>query len=168
MPPVHQMPLSGCLLRRALLNSQPMGFYAPPRSSDARNHGVEVRPVCINRRAGIARWNAIGNTDRHAVRLGMRLVKGWPTMRQRSLPARADQPFVSVDDMWRRSGVPSASLVQLAEADAFLPSLGWKDAMRSGQSRRLRDEPLPLFAAAAERERAVIAEQQEPTSNSGR
>nr|WP_262529731.1 hypothetical protein [Agrobacterium tumefaciens] len=70
--------------------------------------------------------------------------------------------FVSVDDMWRRTGVPSEALVQLAKADAFLPSLklARRDALWAIKA--LRDQPLPLFAAAAEREMAAIAEQQEP------
>jgi error-prone DNA polymerase len=109
----------------ALLNAQPMGFYAPAQIvRDARDHGVEVRPVCIN----ASRWDCtLGPTDdegRFAVRLGMRMVKGLANAdAAKIVGARADQQFVSVDDLWRRAGVPSASLVQLAEADAFQPSL---------------------------------------------
>ncbi|ARQ13787.1 error-prone DNA polymerase 2 (plasmid) [Rhizobium etli] len=148
----------------ALLNSQPMGFYAPAQIViDARKHGVEVRPVCINR----SRWDCtleeVEGTDRHAVRLGMRLVRGLATAdAARIVAARADEPFASVDDMWRRSGVPVASLVELAEADAFLPSLRLKRRDALWAIRALRDEPLPLFTAAAEREARAIAEQQEP------
>lgn len=76
--------------------------------------------------------------------------------------ARGDVPFVSIDDMWRRAGVSSASLVKLAEADAFRPSLKLERRDALWAIKALRDEPLPLFAAAADRERAVIAEQQEP------
>jgi hypothetical protein len=48
----------------ALLNAQPMGFYAPAQIvRDAREHGVEVRPVCINARAGTARWSRPRRTD---------------------------------------------------------------------------------------------------------
>jgi error-prone DNA polymerase len=64
--------------------------------------------------------------------------------------------------MWRRSGVPAASLVELAEADAFLPSLGLQRRDALWAIKALRDEPLPLFAAASEREARAIAEQQEP------
>jgi error-prone DNA polymerase len=61
----------------ALLNAQPMGFYAPAQIvSDAKKHGVEVRPVCVN----ASRWDCtLEPTDdesRFAVRLGMRMVKG--------------------------------------------------------------------------------------------
>ncbi len=46
----------------ALLNAQPMGFYAPAQIvRDAREHGVEVRPVCVNgAAAGTARWSLTG------------------------------------------------------------------------------------------------------------
>ncbi|MBB3290511.1 MULTISPECIES: error-prone DNA polymerase [unclassified Rhizobium] len=148
----------------ALLNSQPMGFYAPAQIvGDARQHGVEVRPVCINR----SRWDCtlepVEGSDRHAVRLGMRMVHGLAQVdAARIIAARADHPFDSVDDLWRRSGVAAASLVELAEADAFLPSLNLQRRDALWAIKALRDEPLPLFAAAAEREQRTIAEQQEP------
>ncbi|KAA3509084.1 error-prone DNA polymerase [Agrobacterium rosae] len=148
----------------ALLNSQPMGFYAPAQIvGDARAHGVEIRPVCINR----SRWDCtlerIGNTDRHAVRLGMRMVKGLAASdAARIVAARMNDGFGSVDDMWRRSGVPAASLVELAEADAFRPSLQLERRDALWAIKALRDEPLPLFAAAADREQKSIAEQAEP------
>ncbi|MBY5475295.1 error-prone DNA polymerase [Rhizobium leguminosarum] len=148
----------------SLLNSQPMGFYAPAQIvGDAAKHGVEIRPVCINR----SRWDCtlerIENTDRHAVRLGMRMVRGLATADvARIVAARMNSEFDSVDDMWRRSGVPAASLVELAEADAFRPSLGLERRDALWAIKALRDEPLPLFAAAAEREMNTIAEQREP------
>ncbi|MBB5256841.1 error-prone DNA polymerase [Rhizobium leguminosarum] len=148
----------------ALLNSQPMGFYAPAQIvGDARNHGVEVRPVCINR----SRWDCtlepIGDIGDHAVRLGMRMVKGLATVdAARIIAARTQAGFDSVDDMWRRSGIPAEALVQLAEADAFRPSLRLERRDALWAIKALRDEPLPLFAAAAEREMKTIAEQQEP------
>lgn len=148
----------------ALLNSQPMGFYAPAQIvGDARAHGVDVLPVCVNR----SRWDCTleecGDNERHAVRLGMRLVKGLAVAdAARIVAARMDGAFASVDDIWRRSGVPAASLVQLAEADAFHPSLRLERRDALWAIKALRDEPLPLFAAAAEREMRVIAEQVEP------
>ncbi|MDM9629063.1 error-prone DNA polymerase [Rhizobium sp. S152] len=148
----------------ALINSQPMGFYAPAQIvGDARAHGVEVRPVCINR----SRWDCtlerIGNSDRHAVRLGFRRVKGLAVAdAARIVTGRMNRDFQSVDDTWRRSGVPAEALVQLAQADAFLPSLKLERRDALWAVKALRDEPLPLFAAAAEREMQTIAEQQEP------
>jgi error-prone DNA polymerase len=147
----------------ALLNSQPMGFYAPAQIVGcARNHGVDIRPVCVNH----SRWDCtlerIEGTDRHAVRLGMRLVRGLATSdAARIVAARTDEPFSSVDDMWRRSGVPAVSLVELAEADAFRPSLELERRDALWSIKALRDEPLPLFAAAAEREAQAIPEQRE-------
>lgn len=148
----------------ALINSQPMGFYSVAQIvTDARRHGVEVRPVCVN----ASRWDCtmerIGETDRFAVRLGMRVVKGLSQNdAARIVLARADHSFESADDMWRRSGVPTASLVKLAEADAFLPSLKLERRVALWDIKALRDEPLELWAAAAEREARTISETQEP------
>ncbi|WP_105374734.1 error-prone DNA polymerase [Neorhizobium huautlense] len=148
----------------ALINSQPMGFYAVAQIvGDARKHGVEIRPVCVNRSRWDCTLEAIDGTDRHAVRLGMRLVRGLSAIdAAKIVAARMDQAFESVDDMWRRSAVPAATLVDLAEADAFLPSLTLPRRDALWAIKALRDEPLPLFSAAAEREQRAIAEQQEP------
>ncbi len=148
----------------ALLNSQPMGFYLPAQIvRDAQSHSVEVRPVCIN----ASRWDCtlepVDDTGRFAVRLGLRVVKGLANNDAAAIvAARADESFSSVDDVWQRAGVPAASLVQLAEADAFRPSLGLarREALWALKGRR--DEPLPLFAAASERERRTVIELHEP------
>jgi error-prone DNA polymerase len=148
----------------ALLNSQPMGFYLPAQIvRDARDHGVEVRPVCVN----ASRWDCTleptGEDDHFAVRLGMRMVKGFSNDHAAAtIAARADQPFASVDDLWRRAGVPAAALVQLAEADAFREHLKLARREALWAIKALRDEPMPLFAAAAARERQTIPELQEP------
>ncbi|MGH6935067.1 MAG: OB-fold nucleic acid binding domain-containing protein, partial [Methylocella sp.] len=148
----------------ALLNAQPMGFYAPAQIvRDARDHGIEVRPVCVN----ASRWDCTlepaDRRDRFAVRLGLRMVRGLANADAATLvAARADQPYTSIDDLWRRAGVPLASLVQLAEADAFRPSLrlARRDALWAIKA--LRDEPLPLFAAASIRKAKPIPEFSEP------
>ncbi|ANV25893.1 MULTISPECIES: error-prone DNA polymerase [Rhizobium/Agrobacterium group] len=154
----------------ALLNSQPMGFYAPAQIvRDARDHGVEVRPVCVNHSRFDCTLEPTGEKDasgkeRYAVRLGMRMVKGLSNDHAADIVnVRQDRPFVSVDDLWRRAGVPAAALVCLAEADAFLPSLRLARREALWAIKALRDEPLPLFAAAAIRENAVIEELQEPS-----
>ncbi|RSC30672.1 DNA polymerase III subunit alpha [Agrobacterium sp. FDAARGOS_525] len=154
----------------ALLNSQPMGFYAPAQIvRDARDHGVEVRPVCVNHSRFDCTLEPTGEKDasgkeRYAVRLGMRMVKGLSNDHAAVIVnVRQDRPFVSVDDLWRRAGVPAAALVCLAEADAFLPSLRLARREALWAIKALRDEPLPLFAAAAIRENAVIEELQEPS-----
>ena len=148
----------------ALLNAQPMGFYAPAQIvRDAQQHGVEIRPVCINS----SRWDCtLEPTDadsRFAVRLGLRMVKGLGNAEAaRLITCREDRPFASVDDLWRRAGIPAAALVELAEADAFRPSLGLARREALWAIKPLRDEPLPLFAAAARREAEVLPEQAEP------
>ena len=148
----------------ALLNAQPMGFYAPAQIvRDARDHRVEMRPLCIN----ASRWDCTLEPsdleDRFAVRLGLRMVRGLANSHGATLVgARADRPFVSVDDLWRRAGVPVAALVQLAEADAFQPSLQLARREALWTIKALRDEPLPLFAAASARAQETIAEIHEP------
>ena len=148
----------------ALLNSQPMGFYAPAQIvRDAQAHGIEVRPVCVS----ASRWDctleAAGDESHFAVRLGMRMVKGLANAHAAAIiTARADEPFASVDDLWRRASVPSAALVQLAEADAFQPSLGMARREALWAIKALRSEPLPLFAAAAAREAKPVPEINEP------
>ncbi|THK37049.1 DNA polymerase III subunit alpha [Ensifer sp. MPMI2T] len=148
----------------ALLNAQPMGFYAPAQIvRDALEHGVEIRPVCAN----ASRWDctleATNDDSRFAVRLGLRMVKGLANAHGAAIVgARADQPFASIDDLWRRAGVPSAALVQLAEADAFRPALGLARREALWAIKALRDEPLPLFAAASAREAEIVPEVNEP------
>jgi error-prone DNA polymerase len=147
----------------ALLNSQPMGFYAPAQIvRDAIEHGVEVRPVCIN----ASRWDCTlepMDDERFAVRLGMRMTKGLANAHAAAIvAARADTAYSTVDDLWHRAGVPALALKQLADADAFRPSLGLERREAVWQVKGLRDEPLPLFAAASAREAATVSELDEP------
>ncbi|HEY0111791.1 MAG TPA: error-prone DNA polymerase [Allosphingosinicella sp.] len=140
----------------ALLNAQPMGFYAPAQLvRDALEHGVEVRPVCINK----SRWDCTlenpppDGEDLLPLRLGMRMVKGLSNLHAAQIVgARAERPFASVEDVWRRSGVPVAALERLAEADAFA-SLGLDRRQALWQVRRLGEKPLPLFLFADARDR---------------
>lgn len=147
----------------SLLNAQPMGFYAPAQIvRDAREHDVEIRPVCIN----ASRWDCTLESvedDRFAVRLGLRMVRGLANNAAAAIiTARADEPFTSIDDLWRRTGVPISSLVEIAEADGMRESLGLARRDALWAIKALRDEPLELFAAVAERERRTIAEVIEP------
>lgn len=148
----------------ALLNAQPMGFYAPAQIvRDAREHGVEVRPVCINASHWDCTLEATGDDGRFAVRLGLRMVKGLGNAEAaRLISCREDQPYRSVDDLWRRAGIPVAALVELAEADAFRAGLGLARREALWAIKALRDELLPLFAAAAMREAGIVPEQSEP------
>jgi error-prone DNA polymerase len=148
----------------SLLNAQPMGFYAPAQIvRDARDHAVEIRPVCVNQ----SRWDCTleptEDDSRFAVRLGLRMVKGLANAGAAAIvAAREDQAFASVDDLWRRAGAPVASLVQLAEADAFQPSMRLARREALWAIKALRDEPLPLFAAASTRDDQTVAELNEP------
>ncbi len=134
----------------ALLNSQPMGFYAPAQVvRDAREHGVEVRPVDVNR----SRWDC--TLEGPAVRLGLRMVHGLAGTHAASVvTARGEHGYDSLDDLWRRAGVPVAALEQLAEADGF-GSLGLDRRAALWAIRGLADAPLPLFAAADTRPEIV-------------
>ncbi len=137
----------------ALLNAQPMGFYAPAQVvRDAREHGVEIRPVCIN----ASRWdctlelrrdNRSGRAE-FAVRLGLRMVKGLAEHHGVQLVVqRADTPYGSVEEIWRRADIPAAALERLAEADAYC-AIGLDRRQALWQVKGLADTALPLFAAA--------------------
>ena len=131
----------------ALLNSQPMGFYAPAQIvRDARDHGVAVRPVDVNH----SRWDCTLEPDGRyfAVRLGLRMVKGLSDVHGAAVVAkRGEHAYAGIEELWRRAGVPVASLERLAEADGYgsmrLDRRGALWAIRG-----LSDTPLPLFAAA--------------------
>ncbi len=148
----------------ALLNAQPMGFYAPAQIvRDAREHGVEVRPVCVN----ASRWDCTleptEREDRFAVRLGLRMVRGLANGdAARLVTNRGDRPFAGIDDLWRRAMTPVGALTRLAEADAFLEGLrlSRRDALWSIKA--LRDDPLPLFAAASAEAGELVPEVDEP------
>ncbi len=137
----------------ALLNAQPMGFYAPAQIvRDAQQHGVEVRPVCVN----ASRWDCTleptEDEDRLAVRLGLRMSKGLREMEAAKIVvARADQPYASPEEVLRRAGAPVSALERLAEADAFRAALGLGRREAAWTIKALRDHALPLFAAADER-----------------
>jgi error-prone DNA polymerase len=146
----------------ALLNAQPMGFYAPAQIvRDAREHGVEVRPIDVNH----SRWDCtleqVG-LGRFAVRLGLRMARGLANPDgARIVGARADTPFKTVEELWRRSGAKVISLEQLANADAYA-GLGLGRRQATWAVRGLRDEPLPLFEAA-DRGLVPLPEVIEPT-----
>ena len=76
--------------------------------------------------------------------------------------ARGDTPFSSVDDLWRRAKVPVSSLVELADADAMKEALGLARLQALWAIKALRDEPLELWTAAAEREARTVPELDEP------
>ncbi|MGH7122639.1 MAG: error-prone DNA polymerase [Acetobacteraceae bacterium] len=132
----------------ALLNSQPMGFYAPAQIvRDAREHGIEVRPVSVN----ASRFDCTLEPTRgchFAVRLGFRMVKGFSAAEAARLVAtRGERPFTSIADCANRSLIPPAQLEHLAAADGF-SALGRDRRQALWAVRGLPAAPLPLFAAA--------------------
>ncbi|AWM86994.1 error-prone DNA polymerase [Microvirga sp. 17 mud 1-3] len=147
----------------ALLNAQPMGFYAPAQIvRDARNHDIEVRPVDINHSRWDCTLEATGDPCRFAVRLGFRMVLGLANADGGQIPcARAEQPFASIEDLWRRAGIPVSALERLADADAY-GSLGINRRDALWTIRGLSDEVMPLFAAADERDDRIRSETIEP------
>jgi error-prone DNA polymerase len=131
----------------ALLNSQPMGFYAPAQLvRDARDHGVEVRPPC----ACASEWDCTLERradGQPALRLGLRLVKGLNEEAARRVAgARAAAPFASVQDLARRAGLERRELEALADAGALRALAGnrhltfWEVA---GSERELPLAPVP-------------------------
>lgn len=122
----------------ALLNSQPMGFYAPAQLVQvAREHGVEVRPIDVN----FSGWD--NNIENAALRLGMRQIGGF--REDWALRVVKERPFVSLEDMARRAALPSRALQLLADADA-LNSLQLGRRKGAWEAWRIAPDQLPLFA----------------------
>lgn len=134
----------------ALLNSQPMGFYAPAQLvRDAREHGVEVRPIDVNDSA----WDCTlerASDGTLALRLGFARIDGFRSAWAGAIAAaRSDGgAFASVEDLARRAALPPAALRKLADADAC-GSLGHSRRTALWEVRRTPAEELPLFAYAA-------------------
>ena len=141
----------------ALLNSQPMGFYAPAQIvRDAREHGVSVRPVDVN----ASDWEATleplpearaegGRT--HALRLGLSLIKGLKQEDADAITAARtlDGPFFDIADMARRTRLGPGALARLARADAFGSlNLSRRSALWAIRGLEPKAAPLPLFDAA--------------------
>jgi error-prone DNA polymerase len=157
----------------ALLNSQPMGFYAPAQIvRDAADHGVEIRPIDVNHSA----WDntlepgpeaATRLHKRHlemtgdirstnAMRLGYRQAQGLKEEEMRQLVAIRGAGYDSVRDVWLRSGLTPSTIERLADIDAFR-SLGLdrRDALWAarGLNRVGGQEDLPLFERGEDRTR---------------
>jgi error-prone DNA polymerase len=155
----------------ALLNSQPMGFYAPAQIiRDASDHGVEIRAIDVN----ASDWdNALEPgqiaarrlSRRHsdmsddiksdqAIRLGFRQALGLREERMRQLVARRGGGYDSVRDVWLRSGLNPDEIERIADLDGFR-SLGLdrRDALWAARSlnRIGGREDLPLFETREDR-----------------
>ncbi|MBR1221462.1 error-prone DNA polymerase [Bradyrhizobium sp. U87765 SZCCT0131] len=149
----------------ALLNAQPMGFYHPAQlvrdaRQDAVNHGVAVRPIDIN----ASEWDCTLEPldgGRHAVRLGLRMARGLAEKDGRRMVEMRGGAYRSILDLARRSSIPVAAMVQLARADAY-SSLGLSRREAYWAIKALRNDSLPLFAAADRREGHFTPDHAEP------
>ena len=165
----------------ALLNSQPMGFYAPAQLvRDAREHGVVVRPVDVTisdwastleeeaHANALPRWDATYATPLRAVRLGMSRIVGMREQAaERIVTARKDGPFASVEDLVKRAALDAHDLKCLSGADALLtlsgrrPDAVWEaagvDTRPTEMLRKARTTEEP-FAFAQPSEGAEVAD----------
>jgi error-prone DNA polymerase len=134
----------------ALLNSQPMGFYAPAQIvRDAKEHGVAVREVDVNH----SDWDC--TIEQGALRLGLRQVEG--LHRDAADRLVAARPYASVEELDRLGRVPVHAIQRLAAADSFR-SIGLDRRAALWDSRALKPAPdLPLFAYSDERDEGAEA-----------
>ncbi len=130
----------------ALLNAQPMGFYAPAQIvRDAREHGVTIRPVCVN----ASYWDNVMEPDGKgglALRLGFRQIKGLREEDAAWLTAARGNGYHEPADIWRRAGLTPATLERLAEADTFAATGLTRRAALWAAKALTAQSPLPLFA----------------------
>ena len=135
----------------ALLNAQPMGFYAPAQIVRcAVDHGVEAREVDVNHSLWDCTLESAIEPGKFALRLGMRQIDGLREEDANRIVAMrgTDRQFQDFRELWRRSGVSRACLERLAAADAFR-SLGLDRRQALWEVRGLPKEiPLPLFEHA--------------------
>lgn len=151
----------------ALLNSQPMGFYAPAQIvRDAREHQVEIRPISINHSG----WD--NTLERRmdgalALRLGFRQIKGFKEEDAGWIVAARGNGYSDPEGVWLQAGIAPATLERLAEADAFSDmGLNRRDAL--WQVKAIRGpNPLPLFNDPIEGEGIVEPPVILPTMNLG-
>jgi len=132
----------------ALLNSQPMGFYAPAQLvRDAREHGVEIRPIDVNRSDWETTLEPVEGSSRHAIRLGLHMTSGLPEKDGRALVAARGSGYRTPAEIAMRAGCGRRALDCLAQADAFGSlSLGRRQAL--WKTRALDGKVPPLFAAS--------------------
>ncbi len=134
----------------SLLNSQPMGFYAPAQLvRDARDHGVEVRPISVNHSV----WDCALEQRPDgalALRLGFRQIKGMREEDASWIAAARGNGYPDVESLWRRAGLHPDALERLAEADAFAGlGLTRRDALWAAKALKA-PAPLPLFGPDGE------------------
>ena len=129
----------------AILNSQPMGFYAPAQLvRDAVEHGVEMRAIDVNSSGWDNGLEAVGSPSPFAIRLGFRQIDGFREDWATTLAAHA--PYATIEEVARH--LPSRAVNLLADADAFR-SIAKDRREALWEARRTPPKQLALFAAAA-------------------
>ncbi|MSO76935.1 MAG: error-prone DNA polymerase [Alphaproteobacteria bacterium] len=130
----------------ALLNCQPMGFYAPAQIvGDAVDHGIEVRPADVNSSDWDCTLEPPAAGAGHALRLGFRQIKGFSEADANRLVLCRGAGYATPEDVQRRAGLTAPVLRTLARADAFA-SIGCTRRQALWASQRPANRPLPLFA----------------------
>ncbi len=164
----------------ALLNAQPMGFYAPAQIvRDAREHGVEIRPVDVNH----SFWdNTLERAEGGALalRLGFRQIGGLAESEMQRLVAARDKNFTTLKSCATRSQLCARTIKILADADAFRScralTFSQERAAEEKLDRRAAlwaarrlpgTKPLPLFAAAGVEELGMEPDPELPTMRLG-
>jgi error-prone DNA polymerase len=160
----------------AMLNSQPLGFYAPSQLvQDARRHGVTVLPIdvchsdwdCSLEKSGSDPHFFDAAQPQPAVRLGLCMVSGLhATVAERIQAARARQPFASTEELAQRCALDAGDLKALAAADALHNLSGhrrqqvWDAAALHPTPALLHDAPVRedalAFSPAHESEEVVL------------
>lgn len=144
----------------AILNSQPMGFYAPAQLvRDAREHGVAVRAIDVNH----SDWDNGVGADK-SLRLGLRQIDGFRETWADEIAAA--RPFQSIEELAHKANLPARALRLLADADACR-SLGLDRRQALWEVRRTPVNTLPLFEAAQARELASEEDARLPAMTKG-
>ena len=145
----------------ALLNAQPMGFYSPAQLvAEAKRSGVEVRPIDINNSQWDCSLESTGHS-RHALRLGMRQVKGLKRYEAERLTASRHIAYQDINDLIRKSDISIYGLESLARADAF-HSIGLTSRQALWEIKKLarqQSSGLPLFLYAEQRYNTIMPEE---------
>ncbi len=133
----------------ALLNAWPMGFYHPASLvKDAQRHGVEARPIDVNRSSWRCTWEANrGHGARGAVRLGLRYVHG--LRKESGETIERERPFEDVDDLVARCDLRAPEVHTLATAGA-LATLGMTRREAQWQVARAVKPAGPLLSESRE------------------
>ncbi|EMI16928.1 error-prone DNA polymerase [Rhodopirellula maiorica SM1] len=158
---------ASCYLKRhypaafcaALLNSQPMGFYAPAQLvADAKQHGVRTLPVDINESQWESTLHPDANRSQPSIRLGMQMVRGFPVAVAEVILGERERngPFRSIAELVHRTKISNAVVATLADADAFESIAGdRRGAIWQSLAEEKKPQSRPLFDAEQDKEELI-------------